>query len=166
MCGGFKMIDCKSKTCCFTGHRKIPPENFEEISRRLEKTIIQLIEKGYMYFAAGGALGFDTLAALTVLKLKTAYPYIKLIIVLPCENQTEHWKKEDKTIYEDIKANADRVVHTSTAYFKGCMHKRNRRLVDDSSACICYLTKDKGGTAYTVGYALSQGLKVINAAEK
>ena len=64
----------KDKTACFTGHRKIPPEDFEEISRRLEKTLIPLIEKGYMYFGAGGALGFDTLAAQTVLKLKTVYP--------------------------------------------------------------------------------------------
>ena len=139
----------REKTCCLTGHRKIPPESFEEISRRLETTLIQLIEKGYMYFGAGGALGFDTLAAQTVLKLKAVYPYIKLILVLPCENQAKHWKKEDKMIYGDMKARADKVVYTSRAYFRGCMHKRNRHLVDNSSSCICYLTKETGGTAYT-----------------
>lgn len=67
------MINYKSKTCCFTGHRKIPPENFEEISRRLETVIIRLIENGCIYFGAGGALGFDTLAAQAVLKLKTVF---------------------------------------------------------------------------------------------
>lgn len=154
----------KYNTVCFTGHRKISPENFEEISKRLEKMIVQLIEKGYTYFCAGGALGFDTLAAQTVLKLKTLYPYINLVLVLPCESQSDHWKKEDKTIYEDVKERADRVVYTSKDYFKGCMHKRNRFLVDNSNSCVCYLTKETGGTAYTVKYAKTKMLTIYNVA--
>lgn len=50
-------------------------------------------------------------------------------------------------------------------YFKGCMHKRNRHLVDNSGYCICYLTRTQGGTAYTVDYALERGLPVINIAD-
>ena len=163
------MIRCdivKEKTCCFTGHRKIPSEDFGEISRRLENMLVQLIEKGYVYFGAGGALGFDTLAAQTVFKLKTVYPYIKLILVLPCESQAEYWEKEDKMIYEDMKAKADKVVYTSKAYFTGCMNKRNRHLVDNSSSCICYLTKGTGGTAYTVHYANEKKLIVYNVAKE
>lgn len=45
------------------------------------------------------------------------------------------------------------------------MHKRNRHLVDNSSACISYLTENKGGTFYTVNYAKSKGVEVINIAE-
>jgi hypothetical protein len=45
------------------------------------------------------------------------------------------------------------------------MHKRNRHLVDNSSACIAYLTESKGGTAYTVDYAEKHGLTVFNIAE-
>jgi hypothetical protein len=45
------------------------------------------------------------------------------------------------------------------------MQKRNRHLVDNSSVCICYLTKPTGGTAYTVNYARRSGLQVINMAE-
>ena len=66
--------------------------------------------------------------------------------------------------YERIKALADKVVYTSQEYTKGCMHKRNRHLVDHSSVCVCYLTKKDGGTAYTVDYAERQGLEVINLA--
>lgn len=154
----------KDKTVCFTGHRKIPPEDFEKITRRLEQMIIQFIERGYLFFCTGGALGFDTLAAQTVLKFQTAYPYIKLILVLPCENQTLRWKKEDIAIYEYIKSNAYEVVYTSKAYFRGCMHKRNRYLVDNSSSCICYLMKETGGTAYTVHYAKEKMLTVFNVA--
>lgn len=43
--------------------------------------------------------------------------------------------------------------------------KRNRHLVDNSSACISYLTENKGGTFYTVNYAKSKGVEVINIAE-
>ena len=46
------------------------------------------------------------------------------------------------------------------------MHKRNRHLVDNSSICVCYLTENKGGTFYTVEYAKSKNLKVINIADK
>ena len=56
------------------------------------------------------------------------------------------------------------MVYTSQAYTAGCMHKRNRHLVDNSSVCVCYLTKDSGGTAYTVRYARKRGLEVINLA--
>lgn len=118
-----------------------------------------------MYFGAGGALGFDTLATQCVLSLKKQYPHIKLILVLPCITQTKGWSKNDIAIYEEIKSQADKVVYTSQEYTRGCMHKRNRHLVDNSSACISYLTESKGGTFYTVNYAKSKGVEVINIAE-
>ena len=125
----------------------------------------ELINSGYCYFGSGGALGFDTLAALTVLELKKTYPHIKLILVLPCKNQTKSWSKENSQVYEYIKSKCDRYIYISKEYTKGCMHKRNRHLVDNSGFCVCYLTKDSGGTAYTVGYALRKGLEVINIAD-
>ena len=53
------MIDMKSRTACFTGHRVLPTDDLPEISKRLEDTLATLIEQGYRYFGAGGALGFD-----------------------------------------------------------------------------------------------------------
>ena len=156
----------KTRTVCFTGHRKIPPKRMTSLARRLKTEIIELIDKGYLFFETGGALGFDTLAAQTVLDLKVDYPQIKLILVLPCLSQADSWDSEDKDTYEYIKDNADKVIYTSREYTRGCMHKRNRYLVDNSSACICYLTEKTGGTAYTVEYANSKGLFVINTAEK
>ena len=78
------MIDMKSRTACFTGHRELPADDLPEISKRLEDTLVKLIEQGYRYFGAGGALGFDTLAAQVVLRLRERYPQIRLILVLPC----------------------------------------------------------------------------------
>ena len=136
------------------------------LARRLKIILIDLIETGYQYFGAGGALGFDTLAAQTILELKADYPHIKLILVLPCLSQADGWSSHDQDIYEHIKTAADKVVYTSREYSKGCMHKRNRHLVDNSSICVCYLTENTGGTAYTVEYAKRMNLPVINAAEK
>lgn len=155
----------KEKTCCFTGHRQIPSEFLPAITKKLTDTLIFYIEQGYQYFGVGGALGFDTLAAQAVLNLKQQYPDIKLILVLPCRNQADHWNAQDKAEYERIKVMADKVVYTSECYSKGCMHKRNRHLVDESSLCICYLNKTTGGTYYTVNYARTNRLQIINIAE-
>ena len=81
----------RDKTACFTGHRKIPFEQTEAIKQRLKEAIVDLINNGYCFFGAGGALGFDTMAAQAVLSLKAQYPHIRLILVLPCLTQTSHW---------------------------------------------------------------------------
>ena len=135
------------------------------IKRQLKYEIEKLIGEGYCYFGAGGALGFDTLAAEAVLKLKESHPQIRLILVLPCKTQSQGWDSKDISVYEDIKARSDKYVYTSVEYNRGCMFKRNRHLVDNSSVCICYLTENKGGTAYTVNYAEQKGLRIINLAE-
>ena len=159
------MLDMKSKAACFTGHRTLPEENLPEIAERLENALIALIEQDYCYFSAGGALGFDTLAAQTVLRLRERYPQIRLILVLPCRSQTRGWSQADIDIYEEIKRRADKVTYTSENYFRGCIQKRNRHLVDNSSICICYLTKPTGGTAYTVNYARRCSLQILNIAQ-
>lgn len=134
------------------------------MTQRLRDAVIASIKDGYLYFGAGGALGFDTLAAQTVLNLKKDYPQIKLILVLPCKTQARGWKQEDIEEYNRIMKAADKVVYTSQDYYSGCMHKRNRHLVDNSSLCICYLNSNTGGTAYTVDYAKSVGCRVSNIA--
>lgn len=124
-----------------------------------------LYQKGVRYYGAGGALGFDTLAAQTVIRLRENCPNMKLILVLPCLTQTRGWRPENVMEYERIKTQADKVVYTTQEYTWGCMHRRNRHLVDNSSVCVCYLTKDNGGTAYTVRYAEDQGLEIVNIAQ-
>ena len=125
-----------------------------------------MIESGYLYFVAGGAVGFDTLAEKTVLDLKNLYSQIKLVLALPCKNQSDRWNEEDKKIYECIKKQADKIIYTSQEYSKDCMYKRNRFLVNYSSMCVCYLTKCKDGTAYTVEYAKKNKLQILDLAAK
>lgn len=156
----------KEYTACFTGHRQIPFGQTILIKRRLDKVIADLVQQGIIYYGAGGALGFDTMAAQAVLRARRNYPQIKLILVLPCPTQADRWAARDKEIYEEIKRQADKIVYVSEHYTKSCMFQRNRHLVDYSGICIAYLTEDNGGTAYTVNYAQSKGLQIINLAER
>ena len=157
--------EMKEHTCCFSGHRKIPPAEIPMVKKKLRDALVECIKNGYRYFGSGGAIGFDLLTAWEVLKLKNEYPHIRLILVLPCRNQTRWWKETDISEYERIKSKADKVVYTSDEYYSGCMQKRNRHLVENSSLCICYLTGQTGGTAYTVKYAEKCGVKVWNIAK-
>ena len=106
----------KTKTCCFTGHRTILIIKKVKIQKRLAEEIEHLIQQGVVYFSAGGALGFDTMAALTVLELKKTYTQIRLILVLPCKKQTKCWKEKDIALYNDILEQADKVVYTAERY--------------------------------------------------
>ncbi len=155
----------RSKTCCFTGHRDLSLTEQEYIIRKLDLTVSGLIQSGVQYFGTGGARGFDALAAQAVLRQRERYPHIRLILVLPCKSQTRGWREEDIQKYETIMAAADKIKYTSQEYTPGCMHKRNRHLVDHSGICVCYLRDSVGGTAYTVDYARKKGIPVINLRE-
>ena len=98
--GEYEVITIKDRTACFTGHRTIPFLQKKKIKKRTKQILIEAIEQGYRYFGVGGALGFDMLAAQTVLELKGEYPEIKLILVLPCENQTRGWDQAYVEEYE------------------------------------------------------------------
>lgn len=155
------MID-KSKVACFSGHRKLP-HNCQQLAADLEAAIVSLIERGVVFFGAGGALGFDMLAEETVLRLKERYPQIRLVLVLPCppEQQTLKWNADQCSRYYDILGKADKVRVLSDRYTSSCMLDRNRHMVDSSGYLICYLRESTGGTAYTVRYAESRGTEII-----
>lgn len=150
------------KVACFSGHRKLP-QDCTELRKSLEKVIISLIEQGVVFFGNGGAVGFDALAATTVLKLKEDYPHIRLVMVLPCppEQQSLKWNDEQKKRYYKILEQADKVRILSPQYTNSCMLDRNRHMVDNSAYLICYLREQHGGTFYTVNYAEKQGLNIL-----
>ncbi|MCL2884509.1 MAG: DUF1273 domain-containing protein, partial [Oscillospiraceae bacterium] len=153
-------------SCCFTGHRHISSEETKDPQAILTKTLIDLIHQGVHTFYAGGALGFDTMAELIVLKLRKKYKHIRLVLLLSCRDQSKGWPQSDQNLYDHILKKANEIVYISEHYYSGCMQARNRALVDHSDICVCYLTKPAGGTAYTVRYAKQKGLPVINLAEQ
>jgi uncharacterized phage-like protein YoqJ len=151
-------------SCCFTGHREIPEEVTEQLIRRVTAQIKDLYARGVRTFLAGGAVGFDTLSAQTVIQCRDAGMDIRLTLVIPCRDQASRWTQEDIAVYERVKELADDIICLSEHYYRGCMQRRNRYLVDNSDVCVCYLTKATGGTAYTVKYAERKGKTVLNLA--
>ncbi len=160
------MMRAKENCCCFTGHRYIRQEHTEILNKNLSEIIDRLFEEGVTDFITGGALGFDTLAAQAVLKARAKNPAIRLVLALPCRNQTRNWKREDIAEYNRIAEEADEIIFVSAEYSVSCMQKRNRFMADNSSHCVFYLVSTRGGTAYTVKYALSLDLDMINAITK
>ena len=155
------MVD-KMKVACFSGHRRLP-QDCTELQTNLEKAIVELIERGVVFFGNGAALGFDQIAAETVLRLKEDYPHIRLVMVLPCppEQQSSYWNDEQKKRYYKILGQADKVRILSPQYTEKCMLDRNRHMVDNSAYLICYLREQRGGTFYTVNYAERKGLNIL-----
>lgn len=149
-------------TVCFTGHREIPTDLAINIPSALKKLLEQMIIRGTVNFRAGGAMGFDTICALCVLELKEKYPHIKLDLILPCKNQTKGWDEGSVRAYDYILERADSVKYISEKYRSGCMHERNRALVDGSDVCVAFLMRSSGGSAYTYTYAIRSGVEVIN----
>lgn len=156
----------KNNTYSFTGHRAIPDGMAEYLLQRIKDGVNYLYSRGVKTYLTGGALGFDSLAAKVVIECRSVHEDIRLILVIPCRDQARGWKQADIETYEHIKGLADEVICLSEHYYNGCMHYRNRYLIDNSSACICYLTRTSGGTAYTVRYAKDKGLSVFNLAQR
>ncbi len=153
----------KEKSCSFSGHRELPTgAELVLLREKIEKTVKELIERGYTDFYAGGALGFDTLCALTVLKLRYRGNPIRLVLLLPYKAQAAAWSSMDKKIYADILSLADKVEYIGEEYTKDCFFKRNRMLVDKSCVLVNFLRKAPSGTAQTVNYAKKCGVELIN----
>ena len=149
---------------CFTGHRMITERDRAALNPLLDTALKDACAAGIRIFLSGGALGFDTLAAKAVLRLRDKVPGVKLFLALPCRSQASRWSVSDRIDYQSLLDQADQVIYVSEEYFDGCMQKRNRFLVDHASYCFCFLRSCHGGTWYTVSYAYDQGKQIRNLA--
>lgn len=158
----------KNFTCFFTGHRMISKSLMPVVYKAVQCEAERLInDAGVTDFIAGGALGFDTLAAKAIIALKEKYDYIRLHLYLPCFNQMSNWNSKNQYEGRIIMSYADSKTYiTEGNYVTGCMHLRNKKMADDAGFCIAYMTHSNSGTAYTVSYAKEKGGTVINIAEE
>lgn len=158
----------KEFTCFFTGHRLLPKQKTYIIFKLLQNKIRYLIEnKGVTNFIAGGALGFDTLAAEAVIKMKDEYPEIKLFLYLPCYDQSARWSNKDRYKWRMIMTKVDEYKYiTEGPYQDGCMQKRNYKMADDALYCLAYCVMQKSGTGMTMHYASERGNIIENLADE
>lgn len=158
------MTSLRESTCCFTGHREIPPGEGPKILTRVRYLVRDMLSGGVLYFGVGGACGFDMMVSEFLLDLRDRDKNeIKIISVLPFPDYMEDWAEEDRRRQEEIIRRSDKVVWISQENHKGVYLERDRKLVDGSAYCISYCHRLTGGTAYTVRYAMQQGVRVLNA---
>lgn len=136
------------------------------MAARLEEMILKLSGLGVTRFFTGGGLGFDTLAAQVVLRVRASRPGIRLALVLPSRDQAAKWPLSAVETYESIKSQADEIIYTSETTSRGHILKRNRYMVDESDYCLAHLSKTSGRTAQAVQYAKKTDHVVINIAER
>ena len=164
----YKVTENRASHCFFTGHRSVPDLNKNNLVAAMRSTVSFLYSKGVTSFHAGGALGFDTLAAAEIVDLRRTHPGMRLVLNLPFPNQADHWNENSKRIYYFFLQKADEVHYASlrnatdrdTA--RRFLLMRNRAMADASLYCITYFTGTRGGTSYTVSYAEKTGCEIIN----
>ena len=140
-------------TCCFSGHREIEESEYDEVVEKTDRYIEELIGRDFCCFMVGGAKGYDYLAAQRVLLKKKEHMNIQLLIAFPYAPRNDEW--------DNIIKQADLATILADHYYRGCMQARNRYMVEQSQACVCYMRKETGGTVYTVNYAKKKGLDIF-----
>ncbi|WP_312645151.1 SLOG family protein [Hydrogenoanaerobacterium sp.] len=164
----------KEKTVCFTGHRseKLPKgEALESLQTRLADEIEKAIQDGYNTFLVGGAYGWGLMAAEEVIKKKTVIDLqkpqrIRLIAVIPFEEQAVRYSLADHERYYEIMPKCDDVITLNIHYNNQCYAQRNQYMVDRSNRVICcWNGQAVSGTAQTVRMAEKQNLEIINLYE-
>jgi len=151
-----------ASSVCFTGHRahhlgineKSDRKRFLNLLKKLEEKICFLHRYfGFTDFISGMALGVDTYAAQTVLRLRDYGMNIRLICAIPCRNQSSLWNDSQRKTYNEILAAADKVILLEEEYSDGCMQRRNEFMVNNSSLVLAVWNGKPGGTANTLRYA-------------
>ena len=150
--------------CFFTGHRFL--KNRDEIAIGIKNEVERLIkEQNVKEFITGGAIGFDMLAARVILRLKEIYD-IRLKIYVPCIDHDIKWSEADRRMWRTVSEQADEVIYiTDVPYTQGCMHARNRAMVNDAHFGIAYYNRPGSGTGVTLRFAKEMNCDVVNLFE-
>ena len=156
-------LEQRRATCCFTGHRDLPLWEEEKVRTRLRYRLMPMIFDRVAYFAVGGGLGFDLLAAEYLLKVRDEFKkQIRIISVLPYPAYYAGWPEEDIRRQEEIIRRSDKVVCACTEERSDAWRIRNKMMLDGSAHCVCYCRRLTGKTADAVRYAMRQGVILHN----
>ena len=144
----------KETTATFIGHN----ECYGIAASDVRNEVIKLIEAGITDFLNGGMGNFDWMCAKIVFELKKDYPQIRNYLVIPYLT----YNILDKHFFDSI-------IYPEgfeKYHFKSAIPARNKYLVENSSAALCYVTHGWGGAALTFERAKKRGLRLVNLGEK
>ena len=147
------------KTCCITGHRRIQPEHFQQITRSLRTQVMLALVDGYRRFISGFAVGTDLAFAEAVIHYReTEYPDIILEAAIPHPGRM---RTKDETFQRLIRQ-CDIVKIHSDHYFEGCYLLRNRYMIHQSQRLITvYDGRTDGSTAISSHHVRGRELRII-----
>ena len=128
-------------SCCFTGHRpgKLPWRYNEvdprclALKRRIADAAEAAYEEGYRHFLA-----------------------------VPCPTQADAWAPDQRERYRRLVEACDFETLVSTRYTPYCMQRRDRYMVDHASLLIAVFDGTPGGTQYTMQYAMSRRVSIVD----
>lgn len=154
-----------------TGHRwhKLPFGTNEEDHRcvalveNINEILTQQFDDGITHIICGMALGFDTLVAEAVIRLRqTKYQHITLEAALFCPGQSDPWTPAQKKRFDKILQHClQPLTITSPTYTRGCEMIRNRYIIDNSRVLLACWDGRPSGTGSTVKYAVKVGVPYI-----
>lgn len=158
------MTDNITTSVCFTGHRTIEATKVESLKTQLHEIIENLYKEGHRSFYCGMAIGFDLLAAETLIGLKASYPDIHLTACIPFIGQESRYSAIDQKRYHKALTSADTHIIISHSFSKQSYLLRNIYMLEHSSIVIAYFdcSTKKGGTYFTYNKAMQMGKEVRN----
>lgn len=162
-------MDMTERTACFSGHRpeKLPwrsneeDERCAELKERLKNAVETAVSEGFTHFITGMAQGVDVYAAEAVLSVRMENPKITLECAVPYKGQGKGRSAAEKARYDGILKASDKVTTICEKYLPGCMQRRNRYLVKNSSLLIAVFSGASGGTCQTIRLANERGIRVL-----
>ena len=93
---------------------------------------------------------------------RQAHPEVTLEATVPCPGQADNWGRELRERYVRLLEACDLETLVQSRYSPSCMQRRDRYMVDRSSLLIAVYNGTPGGTRYTVQYAMSQGIDIVD----
>lgn len=155
------------RSCAFTGHRNMTDSEKKLACDLLKVRLADLIDNhGTTEFYIGGALGFDTVAAVALSHLKKeGYEgKFRMTLVCPHHGQEDGWSEYDRSVYKTLLSYYDEVVTIADKYVNGCMKTRNQYMVDHAGMLIAYVdtARRRSGSVQTYNMAVRKGIPVVN----
>ena len=141
-------------TITFCGHSKL--YNSDIIKERLIRELRSLLEQGNHKFYLGGYGDFDLFAAKVLYELKTEYPELESILILPYPDRPADASLYDNAIYPPLENVPKRYA----------ISRRNKWMVEQADMVIACVDHDWGGASKILEMAQKKKLPIINLADR
>lgn len=116
------------------------------IQQALTRRLIPMIEEGLEWIITPGQYGVDLWACEAVIKLKHAYPQLKLAVITAYVNPEEGWKDDKKDYYQKLLQGVDYCAAVSNQPYSGAWQfaARDELLLRKTDGLLLVYDEDAG----------------------